>query len=51
MPEAWKSNEKALDMPWTEEVKGFLNEKVTVINEFIISIGNLKKERLGRPLG
>ena len=38
-------------MPWMEEVKRLLGEKVTVINEFNIDTEKLKsiKERTGKP--
>ena len=32
----WETNKKTLNMPWMEEVKGLLHEKVPVINEFHI---------------
>ena len=42
---------RAPNMPWMEEVKRLLGEKVTVINEFNIDTEKLKsiKERTGKP--
>ena len=40
----WEKNEITPSMPWTEEVKRLLGEKVTVTNEFDIDIEKLTKE-------
>ena len=40
----WEKNEITPSMPWTEEVKRLLGEKVTVTNEFDIDTEKLTKE-------
>ena len=40
----WEKNEITPSMPWMEEVKRLLGEKVTVTNEFDIDTEKLTKE-------
>ena len=40
----WEQEEQTPNMPWMEEVKALLNEKVNVVNEFEITEEKMRKE-------
>ena len=40
----WKREERTPNMPWMEEIRRQLNEKVNKVNEFNITFEKVKKE-------
>ena len=40
----WEREERTSNMPWMEEMRRQLNEKVNQVNEFNIPFGKVKKE-------
>ena len=40
----WEKEERTSNMPWMEEIRRQLNEKVNQVNEFNITFGNVKKK-------